>query len=46
MNVGVLHGGVNLYNNGFSGGFVAAFLVPIIEAVSPVAGAPRSRRKV
>ncbi len=45
MNVGVLHGGVNLYNNGFSGGFVAAFLVPIIEAVSPVGGAPRSRRK-
>ena len=32
MNVGVLHGGVNLYNNGFAGGFVAAFLSPIIDA--------------
>ena len=33
MNVGVLHGGVNLYNNGFAGGFVASFLVPIINAL-------------
>ncbi len=32
MNVGMLHGGVNLYNNGFAGGFVASFLVPIIDA--------------
>lgn len=32
LNVGVLHGGLNLYNNGFAAGFVAAFLVPIIEA--------------
>ena len=32
-NVLPLHGGLNLYNNGFSGGFVAAFLVPIIEAL-------------
>ncbi|TVR90071.1 MAG: DUF1576 domain-containing protein [Spirochaetaceae bacterium] len=46
MNVGVLHGGVNLYNNGFAGGFVAGFLVPIIEVVRPVAGPPRTRRKV
>ncbi|MGY3749252.1 DUF1576 domain-containing protein [Vagococcus acidifermentans] len=30
-NVGILHGGVNLYNNGFSGGFVAAFLVPVLD---------------
>lgn len=30
-NVLHLHGGINLYNNGFSGGFVAAFLVPILE---------------
>jgi hypothetical protein len=30
MNIGYLHGGVNLYNNGFAGGMVAAFLVPII----------------
>ena len=31
MNIGYLHGGMNLYNNGFSGGIVAALLVPIIE---------------
>jgi len=33
MNVGYLHGGMNLYNNGFSGGFVAAALVPIFDAL-------------
>ncbi|SCY83067.1 DUF1576 domain-containing protein [Alkaliphilus peptidifermentans] len=33
MNVGYLHGGMNLYNNGFSGGMVAAVLVPILEAL-------------
>lgn len=32
MNIGVLHGGINLYNNGFSGGIVASILVPIIDA--------------
>jgi len=33
MNVGAVHGGMNLYNNGFSGGFVAAFLVAIITSL-------------
>ncbi len=28
-NIGVVHGGVNLYNNGFSGGFIAGILVPV-----------------
>lgn len=32
-NIGFLHGGVNLYNNGFSAGIVAAILVPIILAI-------------
>lgn len=32
MNVGYLHGGINLYNNGFSGGIIASLLVPIIDA--------------
>lgn len=32
LNVGVLHGGMNLYNNGFAAGIVASILVPIIEA--------------
>jgi len=33
MNIGYLHGGVNLYNNGFSGGLVASMLVPLLEAL-------------
>lgn len=32
LNVGILHGGLNLYNNGFAAGIVAAILVPIIQA--------------
>lgn len=32
LNVGVLHGGFNLYNTGFSAGIVAAVMLPIIEA--------------
>lgn len=31
-NIGIVHGGINLYNNGFSGGIVAGFLVPILDA--------------
>ncbi|MGO1476271.1 DUF1576 domain-containing protein [Alkalibacterium gilvum] len=27
-----LHGGINLYNNGFSGGFVAAIMIPLLVA--------------
>ncbi len=30
-NVGYLHGGMNLYNNGFTAGFVAAILAPIFN---------------
>lgn len=30
-NIGVLHGGLNLYNNGFSAGIVAGVLLPIIR---------------
>lgn len=33
LNVSALHSGVNLYNNGFSGGFVAAILVPLLDIV-------------
>ncbi|NCB42110.1 MAG: DUF1576 domain-containing protein [Clostridia bacterium] len=32
-NISYLHGGMNLYNNGFSGGFVAATLVPILASL-------------
>jgi len=33
MNVGVVYGGMNLYNNGFAGGIVAIFLVPVIQSI-------------
>ncbi len=33
-NIGFLHGGLNLYNNGFSGGFVAAVLAPIFDVIT------------
>lgn len=33
LHVVSLHGGLNLYNNGFSAGIVAAALVPMIEAL-------------
>lgn len=32
MNIGYLHGGINLYNNGFAGGMVAAILIPVLNA--------------
>ena len=31
QSVGALHGGLNLYNNGFAAGIVAAILIPIIQ---------------
>ncbi|SEK17715.1 Protein of unknown function [Carnobacterium iners] len=33
VNIGFLHGGINLYNNGFAAGLVAAILVPFLEAL-------------
>ncbi len=33
LTVGGLHGGLNLYNNGFSAGIVASLLVPVIVAI-------------
>lgn len=35
QNTGILHGGMNLYNNGFAAGLVCILLVPVIEAVKP-----------
>ncbi|WP_300411214.1 DUF1576 domain-containing protein [Lagierella sp.] len=32
-NIAYLHGGLNLYNNGFAGGFVAGTVVPLYEAI-------------
>ncbi|WP_018247754.1 DUF1576 domain-containing protein [Orenia marismortui] len=33
MNIGYLHGGLNLYNNGFAGGLVAIILFPILDSI-------------
>lgn len=33
LNVGIVYGGMNLYNNGFAGGIVAVFLVPVIQSI-------------
>lgn len=33
LNVGIVYGGMNLYNNGFAGGIVAIFMVPVIKSV-------------
>jgi len=35
QNTGFLHGGMNLYNNGFAAGLVCILMIPIIEAVTP-----------
>ncbi|MBS9776304.1 MAG: DUF1576 domain-containing protein, partial [Fusobacterium sp.] len=34
QNIGLVHGGLNLYNNGFAAGIVAAFLFPIFDMIS------------
>lgn len=33
QNIGSVHGGMNLYNNGFSAGVVAAFLKPLLDMI-------------
>ena len=33
-NIGSLHSGLNLYNNGLSGGIIAMLIVPILDAFS------------
>ena len=33
LNIGIVYSGLNLYNNGFAGGVVAAFIVPIIQSI-------------
>jgi hypothetical protein len=40
LSVGSLHAGLNLYNNGFAAGIVAAVLVPVIIAVQGKRGEP------
>lgn len=33
LNLGVLHGGIHLYNNGLSGGIIATIFVPMLDAL-------------
>lgn len=33
LNVGIVYSGMNLYNNGFAGGLVAVFMVPVIKSI-------------
>ena len=33
LNIGLINSGMNLYNNGFAGGLIATFLVPIINCI-------------
>lgn len=33
LNIGIIYGGMNLYNNGFAGGIVAMFMVPVIQSI-------------
>lgn len=42
-NISYLHGGMNLYNNGFSGGFVAATLAPIYTTIEETIKAHKTR---
>ena len=47
LSVGPLHAGLNLYNNGFAAGIVAAVLVPVIVAIqsrTKPGEAPRGRQ--
>lgn len=44
-NVTYLHGGLNLYNNGFSCGFVAAFMVPLLDTILQAKKEKKNARK-
>jgi hypothetical protein len=35
-NISFLHAGMNLYNNGFSGGFIAAVTLPVLEKIREI----------
>lgn len=34
QSIGIIHGGLNLYNNGFSAGIVAGFMLPVINTIN------------
>ena len=45
LNIDVLHGGLNLYNNGFSGGLVAMMIIPLLDFFSQIADTSIFKRK-
>lgn len=45
LHVGVLNGGINLYNNGLAAGLVASIYVPIIEAIKGGSILERTKKK-
>ena len=40
-----MYGGLNLYNNGFSAGWVAIFMVPVLESFITRFGDRKARRE-
>jgi hypothetical protein len=46
MNISYLHAGMNLYNNGFSGGFIAAAMVPLLDTVKTLLKTGRSSNRL
>ena len=42
LSVGSVHGGLNLYNNGFAAGIVASILAPVIMAIQSRGGSAES----
>ena len=38
IHVGIVYGGMNLYNNGFAGGLTAIFLVPLLQSLRETKG--------
>lgn len=46
MNVGSVYAGMNLYNNGFAGGIVATFLVPVVQSVRDRRARARGHRSL
>lgn len=50
LNVGIVYGGMNLYNNGYAGGIVAIFMVPVVQSIrtggrGPEEGYPCNRKQ-
>ncbi len=43
LSIGAFHGGLNLYNNGFSAGMVALIFIPLIESIKGDTGTYASR---